>query len=152
MFNFNSKRIKRNFNFNEVFDKSDLPGYIKHYILNDEKILVSYKTIRDHGIFTDTKIVLFDNYSKFGTHKQIYTIPYKSVITITVTFEDELAELEFLLQNGVPVYLKFLNVQPEDKIRLRLLYTCISRIINNQVPKKEDIKRLVNNDIKFENK
>lgn len=150
MFIFRSNKMKRKFNFKKVFDKSELPGYINHYILKDEKILISYKTIRDHGIFTDTKLVLFDNYSKFGSHKQIYTIPYKSIMTITVTFEDAFAGLTFSLLNGSIVYLKFLNVQPEDKIRLRLLYTCINRIINNQSPAKEDIKRLIDNNIKFE--
>ena len=115
-------------------------------ILEDEKILVSYKTSRDHGVFTDKKIILFDNYSKFGVRKQIYSIPYSSISTISVTFESTTAEIYLYLNSGYPMKLKFVNVVAADKVRLRVLYTCINRIINNQKPGDKDLKRLLNND------
>lgn len=143
------KEITREFNFSKVINKLDLPGYIKHYIFEDEIILTAYKTSRDHGVFTDSKIVLFDNYSKFGIRKQIYTIPYNSISTIAVTFEGKRAELYLFLNSGLPLRLNFVNVKPEDKVRLRVLYTYINRIISGKNPLKEDIKRLVNNDFDF---
>ena len=44
--------ISRNVSFSKVLNKKDLPGYIKHYVLDDENVLVAYKTSRDHAIFT----------------------------------------------------------------------------------------------------
>lgn len=151
MFYVKYKEITRNFNFSNSINISDLPGYIKHYVLEDEQILAAYKTSRDHGVFTDKKIVLFDSYSKFGNRKQMYTIPYKSVSTVSVIFESTTAELHLFLDCGYPVKLKFINVEPDDKIRLRILYTCINRIISNQEPNKKDIKRLITDDIHFKN-
>lgn len=147
MFYVKYKEITRNFNFSNVLKISELPGYIKHYVLDDEQILTAYKTSRDHGVFTDKKIVLFDSYSRFGMRKQMYTIPYKSISTISVIFESTTAELHLFLDCGYPVKLKFVNVEPRDKVRLRILYTCISRVISNQEPDKKDVKRLINDEI-----
>lgn len=148
MFYVKHKEITRDFNFSKALNKDDLPGYIKHYILSDEVILVAYKTERDHGIFTDSKIVLFDSFNQLN-RKQIYTIPYKSISAISVTFDEYNSEINLLLDNGHPIRLTFVNMKPEDKIRLRILYTCINRIISGQDPTKEDISRLLNDDVDF---
>lgn len=145
MFYVKYKEITRKFDFSNALNPKDLPGYIKHYILEDEQILVGYKTSRDHAVFSDKKIVLFDNYSKGGIRKQIYSIPYNSISTISITFEEHCAEILLFLNCGYPVCLRFINVEPTDKVRLRVLYTCINRIISNQEPSKKDIKRLVEN-------
>lgn len=146
MFYVRRKTITRKFNFSKVIDKSDLPGYIKHYIHEDETIFAAYKTARDHAVFTDKKIVLFDNYSHFDARKQIYSISYKSVSAVAITFFKNKAEMDILLDSGYPVCLKFVDVKPEDKVRLRVLYTCVNRISSNQEPLAEDIKRLLDND------
>ena len=145
MFYVKHKEIIRNFNFSKVINTSELPGYIKHYIHNDETILAAYKTIRDHGIFTDKKIFLFDNNNKQNCKKQIYSIFYKSISAIDITFENDNAEINLLLDNGYPICLKFIDILPEDKVRLRILYTCINRIASDMEPLKEDIEKLVNN-------
>lgn len=149
MFYVKYKEITKKFNFSKVLNKSELPGYIRHYILEDETILTAYKTSRDHGIFTDKKIVLFDSLSKFKMKKQMYTIPYKSISTISIIFENNSALLSLFLDCGYPIKLKFINVEPDDKVRLRILYTCINRIISNQEPTKQDIQKLINDDIHF---
>ena len=130
------KEVTRAFNFSKVLNDDDLPGYIKHYVPEDENILVAYKTSRDHGVFTDKKIVLFDNINTLNRSKRIYTIPFKSVSVLDIVFGEKSAELNFSLDCGFPVKLKFVDMKAEDKIRLRLLYTCINRIVNGQEPLK----------------
>ena len=142
------KAVTKPFNFSEVTFKEELPAYAKQYI-KEEVILSAYKTSRDYGIFTDKKIVVFDNYEK---RKQIYTIPYQFISTLSVIFDENHAELDLFLASGYPVNLKFIKMSGEDKLRLRLLYTCISRLINNQSPVKMDMDRLLNNDIHLSNK
>lgn len=144
------KAVTKPFNFSSVIDidKETLPAYVKQYI-RDELILVAYKTSRDHGIFTDKKIVLFDSYKK---RKQIYAIPYKSISTISILFDDDYAILDLFLNSGYPETLKFVNLTAEEKLRLRILYTCVNRLINDQEPLKMDMDRLLNNDISLSNK
>ena len=139
------KKITKNFNFSSVVDKKDLPAYVRQYI-KKEQILTTYKTSRDYGVFTDKKIVLFDNK---GTSKKIFTIPYKSISNQSIIFNEDSAELDLLMDSGYPVILKFINMKGEDKLRLRILYICIDKIINNQEPIAEDIKNLINNNIKL---
>lgn len=141
------KAITKEFDFSGIIDKKNLPAYVKQYI-REELILVAYKTSRDHGVFTDKKIILFDNY---GKRKQIYTIPYKSISTLSIIFDEKEAFLDLYLDSGYPVNLRFVNTTGEDKLRLRILYTCINRLINNQEPLEMDINRLLTNDIHLSN-
>ncbi len=138
------KEVTKNFNFSKALKKEDLPGYIKHYVQEDENILVAYKTSRDHGVFTDKKIVLFDNITNV---KQIHTIPYQSISIMDIVFDSESAELNLCLNCSYLVKLKFIDMGMDDKVRLRLLYTCINRIVNGQKMLKEDIRRLQSNDV-----
>lgn len=141
------KEVTKYFNFSKVIDSKDIPAYIKQYILEDEQVLVAYKTTRDHGVFTDKKIVLFDNVSMFGKYKQIYVIPYSSISVLSVGFGATGAEINLSLDCGYPLKLKFVNMKAVDKVRLRMLYTCINRIINDQKPPQDILEKLIKNDI-----
>lgn len=143
------KEITKYFNFNRVLDKTKLPKYVNDYVFEDEHILAAYKTSSDHGIFTDKKMVLFDNYSMFGIRKQIYAIPYQSISTCSIIFYPRNAELSLFMDSGYPVRIKFANMNDVDKLRLRLLYSIIIKIINNQKPTNDEIDRLVRDDVKF---
>lgn len=139
------KAITKRFNFSRVLDKSDLPAYAKQYIKN-EIVLSVYKTDYDHGVFTDKKIVLFDNKDN---DKQIYTIPYKSISCPSINFKENSAELDLFLDSGHPVKLNFSNMSGDDKLRLRLLYVCLDKLVNNQEPVKEDMEKLLSNNVKL---
>ena len=143
------KEITKYFNFTKSIDKKTLPKYVNEYVFDDEKILAAFKTATDHGIFTTNKIVLFDNYSLFGIKKQIYTIPYKTISTCSIIFNLKRAELSLFLESGYPVRLKFINLKDIDKLRLRLLYSVIIKIINNQKVSSEELTRLIDDDISF---
>ena len=143
------KEITKYFNFSKNIDKNKLPKYVNDYVFEDEHILASYKTATDHGIFTTAKIVLFDNYSLFGARKQVYTIPYRTISTCSVIFYKSRAELSLFLESGYPVRLKFINMKDTDKLRLRLLYSVIIKIINNQKVSAAELQRLINDDVSF---
>jgi hypothetical protein len=144
------KEITKYFNFSSVLDKKKLPKYVKDYVFKDEQILCAYKTSTDHGIFTTEKIVLFDNYSLFGVKKQVYAIPYESISTCSVIFYPRNAELSLFLDSGYPVRLKFAKMSGIDKLRLRLLYSAILKIISNQKLSKEESDNLIEDKISFE--
>ena len=141
----NSKIKKKQFMFSSVVNTKELPAYVRQYIKN-EQILTIYKTERDYGAFTDKKIVLFDNKEKT---KQIYSIPYKSISNSLITFNENKAQLSFILNSNYLIPLNFINMDGKDKRRLRILYICIDSFINEQEPIKEDIDNLINNNIKL---
>ena len=145
-----NKEITKFFNFNHIIPKEKLPKYTTDYIFEDEKILVSYETSRDYGIFTDSKIVLFDNSYTFGTAKQVFVIPYLSLTAISIVFKIKGGEISCILDGGHQLRLKFANMNNLDKLRLRLLYSIIIRVVNKQKPDEKIIKQLMENDIKFE--
>ena len=144
------KEITKYFYFSNVLDKKKLPKYVKDYVFDDEKILVAYKTRTDHGIFTTKKIVLFDNYSLLGTKKQIYAIPYSAISTCSVIFHPNGAELSIFLDCGYPVRIKFVKMKDEDKLRLRILYSTILKIISNQEISEKELTKLIEDRISFE--
>lgn len=139
-----SKIIAKPFQFYGVVDKKELPAYVSQYI-KKEKVLAIYQTERDYGVFTDKKIVLFDNTSK---SKQVYSITYKAILSLSIVFQEESAQMDLLLDSGYQISLNFIKMSGVDKRRLRILYVCVDKLINDQEPISEDMKSLINNDIK----
>ena len=81
--------------------------------------------------------------------KEIYTLSYNSIIAISITFDVIDAKLDLYLECGQPVKLKFIDLEAEDKIRLRLLYTFLSRRISNEKIPKDLYIRLIKDDVRF---
>ncbi len=140
-----SKIIAKQFCFYRAIEKKEVPAYVSQYI-KKEKILAIYQTERDYGVFTDKKIVLFDNTTK---SKQVYSIMYKAILSLSIVFQEESAEMDLLLDSGYQISLHFTKMNGIDKRRLRILYVCVDKLINGQEPIQEDMKSLINNDIKL---
>lgn len=139
------KMFSKKYNFLGVVNKKDLLAYARQYV-KKEQILTIYKTARDYGIFTDKKIVLFDN--KEGS-KQISVIPYKSISYMTIIFNNDSARLNLFLNNGHSIYLNFIKMTGDDKLRLRVLYNCIDKLLTDQKPIDADVKNLINDTVKL---
>ena len=142
------KEITKYFNFSKKIDSNVLPKYVKDYIYDDEEILVSYKTSRDHGIFTNKKILLFDNTTVFGIKKEITIVPYDSITSCSVIFRMNSCELSFVV-GGYPMRIKFINMTAAAKSRLRILYTYITKVMNNYKLTKEEIKNIQENNFTY---
>ena len=144
------KEVAKYFYFSTVIDKNSLPKYITDYVLPGETVLAAYKVGRDHGVFTENKIVLYDNSISIKPRKIILTIPYHSISSHSITFFGGTAEINLLFDSGYPMKLKFVNMNDLDKVRLRYIYHCISaRICEQEIP-KEYLKKLAED--KYDNK
>lgn len=139
------KEVAKHFNFTKVLDVESIPSYVKDYVYDDEILLAVYKVGKDHGIITDKKIVLFDN----KAHKEITTVPYKSVTAHSVIFHSFSAEIYLLLETKNTILLKFADMEDVDKLRLRLLYNAMSASICGQKIPNQVLKKLINNDFDF---
>lgn len=138
------KSIMKSFKFEASTEKDDLPAYAQQYI-KKESVLSVYRTLRDFGIFTDNKVILFDNYKM---RKNIYTIPYKSISMLSIYFGEKDAELTLFIDSGYSIVLRFINMTPKDKLKLRVLYTCIDKITSGQNTISEDMNSLIKNNFK----
>ncbi|MDD2377521.1 MAG: PH domain-containing protein [Bacilli bacterium] len=118
------KELTQYFNFFKEIEFKDVPDYIKDYITDKEKALAIYKTYRDHGVFTNKKIILFDQKGT-GNIKEITIIPYCSISSCSIKFFLGSADILMYLDSGYPLRLRFVKLKPEDKRRLRILYNNI---------------------------
>ena len=138
------KEITKYFNFSHNLNLKDLPWYSLDYVFGDEKVLVAFKTKRDHAVFTDKKMILFDNTNLF-LKKQITIIPYKSISSSSIIYMKGKTEISLFLDSGYPLRLKFVNTKRDEKTRLRNLFSCISMYANNQGGTKETENILIEN-------
>lgn len=122
------KELTQYFNFFKEIDPDSVPTYIKDYINENETILAVYKTYRDHGVFTNKKIILFDQ-KGMGNIKEITCIPYKSISSISIKFRNTTTDIFINLNSGYPVRLKFVKLTPQGKRKLRILYNNIEENI-----------------------
>lgn len=141
------KEVTKYFDFSKYINEKDLPQYTLDYVYEGENFLGAYKTSRDYGIFTDSKIVLFDNAISINPYKEIFTIPYSSVASCSILYRPSRVELKMDLQSGYPLRLKFVNMGVKDKIRIRLIYSCMCRIVCNQKIPSNVINTLVEDNI-----
>lgn len=141
------KELTKYFDFSRYIETKDLPQYTLDYVYEDEEVLVAYKTFRDYGLFTTKKIVLFDNALSIRPFKNIYTIPYNTISSCAIVYKTTKVELKFDLESGYQLRLIFVNMKIVDKVRIRLLYSCICRIICGQKLSSSVIDTLVENKI-----
>lgn len=69
-------------------------------------------------------------------------------MSLSIVFQEESAQMDLLLDSGYQISLNFIKMSGVDKRRLRILYVCVDKLINGQEPISEDMKHLINNDIK----
>lgn len=115
------KELTQYFNFFKEVEDENVPSYIRDYITSDESVFAVYKTYRDHGVFTNKKIILFDQRGT-GSVKEITSVPYKSISSSSIKFKKTSVDIFMNLNSGYPLHLKFVKLAPEDKMKLRILY------------------------------
>ena len=60
--------------------EKDICKNVQQLLLEDERIVGAYKTVRDQAIFTDRRVFLVDMQGVTGTRQEIFVIPYRKVL------------------------------------------------------------------------
>lgn len=115
------KELTKYFDFKEEIQPEDLPEYAKEYVTNKEKILLGYHNGRDHAVFTDKTMILFDR-NPIGSMKKIHMIPYQSISTSAIVFKPGHSEILLSLDSGYQMRLNFVRMNHEKKERLKAIY------------------------------
>ena len=75
----------------------DFATNVSHLLVENEKILDAYKTMRDGIVFTDRRIIAVDVQGITGSKKEYASLPYKNIVAFSIetagTFDLD-AELE----------------------------------------------------------
>ena len=82
---------------------------------------MAYKTTKDHGVFTDKKMILFDR-DIVGTYKKIHIIPYTSISSSAVCFKPGRAEILLSMDSGYQMRIVFVNMNHDKKENLKVVY------------------------------
>lgn len=115
------KELTKYFDFKQEVDIKTLPEYTLEYVNPDERILMAYKTTKDHGVFTDKKMILFDR-DIVGTYKKIHIIPYTSISSSAVCFKPGRAEILLSMDSGYQMRIVFVNMNHDKKENLKVVY------------------------------
>lgn len=115
------KELTKYFDFRHEVDVRELPFYATEYVNAGEKILLAYKTARDHAVFTDKTMILFDR-DIMGTYKKIHIIPYPSISTSAICFRPGRAEILMSLDSGYQMRIVFVNMNHEKKENIKAVY------------------------------
>lgn len=128
------KELTQYFNFYKELDINNLPNYVLEYIDSDEKILIAYETIRDKFVLTDHKIILFDVRGFLGKNKRIHFFPVTSISSGALDFKPKKISLLLSLDSGYQLRLNFVNMNPNDKVKMRIFFTNVMNkksLVNN---------------------
>lgn len=115
------KELTKYFDFRQEVDVRELPYYATEYVNQGEKILLAYKTARDHAVFTDKTMILFDR-DLVGTYKKIHIIPYTSISTSAICFRPGKTEILMSLDSGYQMRIIFVNMNHEKKEHIKAVY------------------------------
>ena len=115
------KELTKYFDFKEEIDIDNLPDYTKEYVNSGEKILLGYKTARDHAVFTDKTMILFDR-NIACTYKKIQIIPYASISSSAIMFKPGKAEILMSMDSGYQMRIVFVNMNYVKKEHLKDVY------------------------------
>ena len=115
------KELTKYFDFKEEIDIDDLPDYTKEYVNSGEKILLGYKTARDHAVFTDKTMILFDR-NIACTYKKIHILPYSSISSSAILFKPGRTEILMSMDSGYQMRIVFVNMNHIKKEHLKEVY------------------------------
>ena len=78
MIDFNNK------GFFKLKQNADYAKKVSEFLLEDERIIDSYKSMRDGVIFTNKRIITVNVQGITGSKKDFTTLPYKNIVAYSV--------------------------------------------------------------------
>ena len=104
----------------------DIPDDVSDILVEGEKPVCAYKTIRDSAVFTNKRLIVRDAQGITGKKVEVYTLPYSSIVMYSTENAGRLdfdAEVEMWTKAGrITISLrKGVDIRALDKV----LATCI---------------------------
>lgn len=99
----------------------DIPDDVSEILVEGEKPVCAYKTIRDSAIFTNKRLIVRDAQGLTGKKVEVYTLPYSSIVMYSTENAGRLdfdAEVEMWTKAGkIQISLrKGVDIRALDKV------------------------------------
>ena len=99
----------------------DIPDDVSEILVEGEKPVCAYKTIRDSAIFTNKRLIVRDAQGITGKKVEVYTLPYSSIVMYSTENAGRLdfdAEVEMWTKAGrITISLrKGVDIRALDKV------------------------------------
>ena len=99
----------------------DIPDDVSEILVEGEKPVCAYKTIRDSAIFTNKRLIVCDAQGLTGKKVEVYTLPYSSIVMYSTENAGRLdfdAEVEMWTKAGrITISLrKGVDIRALDKV------------------------------------
>ena len=99
----------------------DIPDDVSEILVEGEKPVCAYKTIRDSAIFTNKRLIVRDAQGITGQKVEVYTLPYSSIVMYSTENAGRLdfdAEVEMWTKAGrITISLrKGVDIRALDKV------------------------------------
>ena len=99
----------------------DIPDDVSEILVEGEKPVCAYKTIRDSAIFTNKRLIVRDAQGITGKKVEVYTLPYSSIVMYSTENAGRLdfdAEVEMWTKAGrITISLrKGVDIRELDKV------------------------------------
>ena len=99
----------------------DIPDDVSEMLVEGEKPVCAYKTIRDSAIFTNQRLIVRDAQGITGKKVEVYTLPYSSIVMYSTENAGRLdfdAEVEMWTKAGrITISLrKGVDIRALDKV------------------------------------
>ena len=99
----------------------DIPDDVSEILVEGEKPVCAYKTIRDSAIFTNNRLIVRDAQGITGKKVEVYTLPYSSIVMYSTENAGRLdfdAEVEMWTKAGrITISLrKGVDIRALDKV------------------------------------
>ena len=99
----------------------DIPDDVSEILVQGEKPVCAYKTIRDSAIFTNKRLIVRDAQGITGKKVEVYTLPYSSIVMYSTENAGRLdfdAEVEMWTKAGrITISLrKGVDIRALDKV------------------------------------
>ena len=99
----------------------DIPDDVSEIMVEGEKPVCAYKTIRDSAIFTNKRLIVRDAQGITGKKVEVYTLPYSSIVMYSTENAGRLdfdAEVEMWTKAGrITISLrKGVDIRALDKV------------------------------------
>ena len=99
----------------------DIPDDVSEILVEGEKPVCAYKTIRDSAVFTNKRLIVRDAQGLTGKKVEVYTLPYSSIVMYSTENAGRLdfdAEVEMWTKAGrITISLrKGVDIRALDKV------------------------------------
>lgn len=120
------KELTKYFDFKDEIPKDNLPEYTTEYVPEGEKILLAYKNSKDHVLFTDKRMILFDRDTLGVCYKKIHVIPYRTISSSAICYKPGKVEILLSMDSGYQLRINFINMNHDKKEKIKSVYKVMS--------------------------